>query len=207
MIAPASADGAMRHPPRLTGVNRQRRRWAKSDATQQRILDGAIYVFREHGFTAATMSDVVAASGASIGSIYHHFGGKSELFLAIHERLTHAVGERITDAGHIATLASFDAQARGYLEAIWDNRRLAAVLGSDDVPPEYDQIRRESMHAWFRDWLGTLDIDPTASGVLLERVLIAVLIESAALLMTCADDTAAAAMIDAAIAHLNRLLS
>lgn len=207
MTAPASADGATRHPPSLTGVNKQRRRWAKTDATQQRILDGAIFVFRERGFTAATICDVVAASGASIGSIYHHFGGKSELFLAIHQRLVLAVGQRITDAGHIATLASFDAQARGYLEAIWDNRRIAAVLGSADVPPGYDRIRRDAMHAWFRDWLGPLDIDTTASGVLLERLLIAALTESSALVMTCADDDAAESVIDAAITHLNRLLS
>jgi AcrR family transcriptional regulator len=206
MTAPASADGATRHPPSLTGVNKQRRRWAKSGATQERILDGALYVFSRNGYTAATISDVVAASGASIGSIYHHFGGKSELFLAIHQRLTFAVGQRITEAGHIATLASFDEQARGYLEAIWTNRRIAAVLGSADVPPGYDRIRRESMQAWFRDWLGMLDIDSTPSGALLMRVLIAVLTESAALVMTCTDDDEAASVIDAAIQHLNRLL-
>ena len=63
------------------------RRWARTDATQQRILDAATGVFGAHGFTAATMADIVAASGASIGSIYHHFGGKNELFLAIFERM------------------------------------------------------------------------------------------------------------------------
>jgi AcrR family transcriptional regulator len=34
------------------------------------------------------MADIVDHSGASIGSIYHHFGGKKELFLAIFDRLT-----------------------------------------------------------------------------------------------------------------------
>lgn len=47
------------------------RRWAKTDATQRRILDAATEVFATRGFTAATMADVVAGSGASIGSIYH----------------------------------------------------------------------------------------------------------------------------------------
>jgi AcrR family transcriptional regulator len=206
MIAAASANGAEHDPMRLTGVKTQRRRWARSDDTQQRILDGAIHAFGEHGFAAATIGDVVDVSGASIGSIYHHFGGKSELFLAIHERLTIAVGQRISAAGHTATLATFETQARGYLEAIWTNRRIAAVLASDDVPPGYDRIRRESMRAWFHDWLGMLDIDTTASGALLMRVLIAVLIESASLVMTCADDDEATSVIDAAIRHLNRLL-
>ncbi|WP_245913303.1 TetR/AcrR family transcriptional regulator [Mycobacterium kansasii] len=44
------------------------------------------------------MADVVAKSGASIGSIYHHFGGKSELFLAIFEQLADDVERRIEAA-------------------------------------------------------------------------------------------------------------
>ena len=191
----------------MTGVKSTRRRWAKTDATQLRILDAAAEVFRKHGYTAATIGEVVATSGASIGSIYHHFGGKCELFLAIHERLSAAVSQRITDGGHAATLAAFEDQARGYLEAIWHNRHIAIILSTDDVPPGYDRIRREGMQAWFQDWLGELDIDPTATGALLTRVLIAVLTESAAQVMTCDDVEAAAAVMDAAVAHLDRLLN
>lgn len=206
MSAPATANGVTGHPSNLTGVKIARRRWAKTDATQLRILDAAAEVFRKHGYTASTIGEVVSASGTSIGSIYHHFGGKCELFLAIHERLSAAVGERISDSGHIANQASFDAQARGYLEAIWANRDLAIILATDDVPPGYDRIRRDSMQAWFRDWLAELDIDSSAGGVLLTRVLIAVLTESAAQVMTCDDAESATAVVDAAVAHLDRLL-
>ena len=45
------------------------RRWAKTDATQQRILDAATDGFAARGFTAATMAGIVDHSGASIGSI------------------------------------------------------------------------------------------------------------------------------------------
>src|SRR6201997_1098776 len=76
----------------------QARRWAKTGATQQRILDAATEVFATRGFAAATMADVVAASGASVGSIYHHFGGKNELFLAVFERMSSAVDQRIEAA-------------------------------------------------------------------------------------------------------------
>src|SRR5882724_4673186 len=74
------------------------RRWTRTDATQQRILDAATEVFGSHGFTEATMADIVATSGASIGSIYHHFGGKKELFLAIFERMSADTDRRITEA-------------------------------------------------------------------------------------------------------------
>src|SRR5215208_5587723 len=76
------------------------RRWAKTDSTQQRILDAATEVFAGRGFTAATMADIVDHSGASIGSIYHHFGGKKELFLAIFERLTADIDRHIDAAVH-----------------------------------------------------------------------------------------------------------
>jgi AcrR family transcriptional regulator len=206
MTAPATAEGNPEPPAQLTHVKFHRRRWAKTDATQRRILDAAATVFREHGFTTATIGDVVAASGASIGSIYHHFGGKSELFLAIHERLSSAVGQRITDNGHPATRAAFDMQARHYLDAIWAHRDVAMILAADDVPPGYERIRRDAMQTWFRDWLAQADIAASAGGALLTRLLIAVLTESAAQVMSCADDREAGEVIDAAVAHLNRLL-
>jgi AcrR family transcriptional regulator len=73
------------------------RRWARADATQQRILGAATDVFRTRGFSAATMADIVGQSGASIGSSYHHFGGKKELFLAIYDRLSATVEVRIAE--------------------------------------------------------------------------------------------------------------
>ena len=177
-----------------------RRRWAKTDATQQRILNAATAVFREHGFSAATIGDMVSESGASIGSIYHHFGGKSELFLAIHEHAAAVIESRIAEAER-----SFDAQVRGYLHAVWELRDTAVVLGSDDVPPGFDRIYRDGIRVWFQEWLSVLDIDPPPGGQLLGRVVIALLTESADMLTTC--DTAAEAepVIDAAVRYIGRL--
>ncbi|MDF2823788.1 MAG: TetR family transcriptional regulator [Mycobacterium sp.] len=203
MAAPATADGVSNHTSELTHVKIRRRRWTKTDATQQRILDAAAAAFREHGFTAATIGDVVSASGASIGSIYHHFGGKTELFLAIHERLRACLGDQITGAAD----ASFHVQAHRYLEAVWTHRDIAVILSADDVPPGYERIRRAGMQAWFRDWLSDLDLDSCASAALLTRVLSAVLSESAAEVMACTDHAHATVVMDAAVAHLDRLLS
>src|SRR5438270_609888 len=130
------------------------RRWAKTGATQQRILDAATEAFATRGFTATTMADVVAGSGASVGSIYHHFGGKSELFLAIFEQMADAVDRRIDaamrHAGGFETGSEdgrrvFELHVRAYLEAMWENRRLAGVLTSGDAPPGFDVARRHRM--------------------------------------------------------------
>ena len=72
-------------------------RWASTDQTQQRILDAAVEVFSELGYDSAKMADVVERSGTSIGSIYHHFGGKPELFQAIWDRVMEQLSERIDE--------------------------------------------------------------------------------------------------------------
>jgi AcrR family transcriptional regulator len=43
------------------------------------ILQAALECFDERGFAATTIEEIRARSGASIGSIYHHFGGKEQI--------------------------------------------------------------------------------------------------------------------------------
>jgi AcrR family transcriptional regulator len=186
------------------------RRWARSDATQQRILDAATEVFAARGFTAATMADIVDHSGASIGSIYHHFGGKLELFLAIHEQLAGDVELRIAEVAASATTWSFEAQFRAYLDAVWINRQTGKVLAADDIPPGFDRIRRTDMLTRFRDWVSVLDVSGNQASdddSLLVRILIAVLSESAGMVMKCDDAAEVTPVADAAIGYINRLIS
>jgi AcrR family transcriptional regulator len=54
-------------------------------ATRPReILEAALDVFTQRGYYGATIEEIRAASRASIGSIYHHFGGKQELAAALY---------------------------------------------------------------------------------------------------------------------------
>ena len=57
---------------------------APASARRQEILAAALAAFTEKGFDAATIEDVRAHSGASTGSIYHHFGGKEGLAAAVY---------------------------------------------------------------------------------------------------------------------------
>jgi AcrR family transcriptional regulator len=186
------------------------RRWAKTDATQQRILDAATEVFAARGFTAATMADIVDHSGASIGSIYH-FGGKKELFLAIFEQLA-AVIDRQIDAvadksGELNGQLAFEANARAYLNAIWANRRAAMVLASGDTPAGFDGVRRSSMLKGFRRWMSVLELDTSPRGQLLTRILIAVMAEASGLVITSEDPADVGPITDATIEWIDRLTS
>jgi AcrR family transcriptional regulator len=54
---------------------------AQEQQVRQRIIRAAVEVFSEKGYHRATIADVVARSGLSVGAIYTHFTGKEQLFL------------------------------------------------------------------------------------------------------------------------------
>ena len=187
------------------------RRWARTDATQQRILDAATAVFSRRGFSSATMAEIVEQSGASIGSIYHHFGGKKELFLAIYERLSADVERRIAEAARgsasLDSRQAFGVHARAYLDAIWANRRAAMMIASGDVPVGFERIRRKNTLTFFHRWMGVLDVDASQRGQLLSRILIAIMSEASLMVTVCDRPAEVEEISDATIEWVARLTS
>jgi AcrR family transcriptional regulator len=187
------------------------RRWARTDATQQRILDAATEAFSKRGFSATTMADIVDLSGASIGSIYHHFGGKKELFLAIYERLSADVERRIAEAAQgsasLDSRLAFGVHARAYLDAIWANRRAAMMIASGDVPVGFERIRRKNTLTFFHRWMGVLDVDSSQRGQLLSRILIAIMSEASLMVTVCDIPAEVEEISDATIEWVARLTS
>lgn len=76
---------------------------------RRQILDGALRCFTKHGFDATTMEQIRHSSGASHGSIYHHFGSKEAIALALYEegmreyqqRMLAVLGKQTTVKGGI----------------------------------------------------------------------------------------------------------
>jgi AcrR family transcriptional regulator len=60
-------------------------RKAASGRRQRQILDAALCCFVEHGWDGTTIEQIRDLSGASHGSIYHFFGSKEALALALYE--------------------------------------------------------------------------------------------------------------------------
>src|SRR5262245_26592217 len=56
---------------------------------RRQILDAALQCFLRQGIEATTMENIRDASGASHGSIYHHFGSKEAIALALYEEGMH----------------------------------------------------------------------------------------------------------------------
>ena len=58
---------------------------SRSDPRRQSILQAALKCFTSDGYDSAAIEDICRISGASIGSIYHHFGSKEDLAAALYE--------------------------------------------------------------------------------------------------------------------------
>ena len=67
-------------------------------ATRAHLIDVATRLFAARGYDGTSIEAVLADSGASRGSLYHHFAGKEALFLAVLEEVGTRAGEQVTEA-------------------------------------------------------------------------------------------------------------
>jgi AcrR family transcriptional regulator len=56
---------------------------ARSLDRRKQILDAALLCFSQYGYEATSIGQLCEASGASVGSIYHHFGNKPRVAAAL----------------------------------------------------------------------------------------------------------------------------
>ena len=168
------------------------RRWARTEETRRQVLEAAREVFIEKGYTAAGISDVVERSGSSVGSVYHHFGGKAELYLALWEQyvgtLAHAAAEavaRAADGGTSDPLELFESGSLAYLDAVWKDRELLPVFYAGDGPPGFEVMRRERNQEWIRRNLQVLALGNSPEAQLTGAVLTALIGEAARMTVGC----------------------
>ncbi|QFG21637.1 TetR/AcrR family transcriptional regulator [Actinomadura sp. WMMB 499] len=131
------------------------RKWRSTEIVRAEILDAAREVFALRGFAAAGVNEVVERSGASVGSIYHHFGSKTDIFMALWERhnaeQVAIARQGVLDAQAAGVTDPFDllaAGARAYLEATWSRRDLVRVFQDGDTPPGFTEEQRRSGRSW-----------------------------------------------------------
>jgi len=71
---------------------------ARGQATRAHLIDVATRLFTERGYDGTSIEAVLAESGVSRGSLYHHFPGKDALFWAVLEGVATRVGEQLAVA-------------------------------------------------------------------------------------------------------------
>jgi AcrR family transcriptional regulator len=128
----------------------------RAQDTRSALLQAARQIFTDVGYSEANVAEVVARAGSSVGSMYHHFGGKADLFFALHdghqarqEARADAAVREILAAGERNPVRVFTAGARAFMQGAWEERDLAQLFLSGDGPPGFDA----AMRAGFSDWV------------------------------------------------------
>jgi AcrR family transcriptional regulator len=96
------------------------------------ILAAALECFTQDGFAATTIEDIRERSGASIGSIYHHFGGKEALAAELYVEGLRGYQDGLLRAleRHRDAEAGIHALVRHHLRWVQGNPHLAQFLAN-----------------------------------------------------------------------------
>jgi AcrR family transcriptional regulator len=144
---PAAAPG----PARPGGARPKR-----AEVTRAALLAAAGGVFAASGYAEASVDEIVEQAGTSVGTLYHHFGSKADLYVRLyldyqsrqHHRSAKAFRAAVA-AGQGDPMSLFLAGARAYLDGAWSDRHIGRIFVSGGGPPGFDGLVRRR----FRDWL------------------------------------------------------
>jgi AcrR family transcriptional regulator len=186
--------------------------WSRTAATRGAMLDAAREVFGEQGFAEASVAAVVERAGSSVGSLYHHFGGKTELFLALwedhqarHEQHASAAVAKARADGEQDPLLLLIVGARAFLEGSWQRRDLVRLFMDGDGPPGFELIRRTRNREWLRQNAVLLGAGADPVDRLTVAVLTSIIGEAGREIATCATKREAATITESAVAMIRRL--
>ena len=171
----------------------------RATGTRTALLAAAREVFAASGFAEASIADMVGRAGASVGSLYHHFGGKAELYLALFEDYQSGQEARAANAvraaraaGERDPLALFLVGGASYLEGCWAERELARMFLAGGGPPGFELLGRRRYREWTRRnalLLGAGTEDPWGEALVL--VLTTVISEAGHEIAVCEDEESA----------------
>ncbi len=155
-------------------------------ATRVALLSAAREIFVTSGFAETGVTDVVARAGASVGSLYHHFSGKADLYLTLFEefqtRQTQRTKQAVQDSragGESDPMRLFIAGARAYLEGCLTEREISALFLRGDGPPGFELIMRDRLRQWAKRNAALFEGDEGALVVVLTGALAAAVSEVA----------------------------
>jgi TetR/AcrR family acrAB operon transcriptional repressor len=106
--------------------------------TREAILDAALRVFAERGFSAAQLEDIAARASVTRGAVYHHFTGKEDLLGAVlSTRWTTAMAPVLAPLERAGDADAVHAFVTGFLRAVDSDAAVRALMKislSGDLP-------------------------------------------------------------------------
>ena len=108
--------------------------------SRELVLDAAERVMAEHGFEAATLARVVEEAGIPLSSVYHYYGSKDGILLAVMERGAERFFADLPDS-EPAARTSRGTPGHGHLD------RGPHARASSELPSPAHRLRRPAARA------------------------------------------------------------
>jgi len=172
----------------------------RREQARRKLLNAACEVFSERGYSESSLDEVAQRAGVSRGLIYHHFGSKDGLLLALHEELDEALISRVRGAAGQGGLPldNLVRGARAFIEAVADLPVARITLLDTPGAPGLRAHAEEGQREWARLMETELargiqqgsirSVDPAMTA----RVLLGALQEAALAVLSESDPPAAA---------------
>ena len=198
--------------PVVPAAERSRWNWMRTNQTQRTLLDAALELFIENGYAGTSVEDIVQRSNLSIGSLYHHFGNKAGLYLALwqewvkdQENLVSTAIEDLQSRGEAGTVPLCMVGARAYLEGCWNHRSRGSVFFAQDGPPGFELRLRNGRHEWLRQVTVLTHASDDPLGRLTVSVMMAIVAEGAQEVVTSGSRADADEIMDATLLMIERV--
>ncbi|HEY3748014.1 MAG TPA: TetR/AcrR family transcriptional regulator [Pseudonocardiaceae bacterium] len=197
---------------RTDGAGGNAWQWSRTAGTRRAMLDAAREVFGRQGFAEASVAAVVERAGSSVGSLYHHFGGKTELFLALwedhqaaHEQNASAAVAKARADGEHDPLNLLIVGAQAFLEGSWQRRDLVRLFMDGNGPPGFELVRRTRNREWLRQNAVLLGAGADPVDRLTVAVLTSIIGEAGREIATCTTKREAATITESAVLMIRKL--
>jgi len=82
--------------------------------TRRELVDSARALFTESGYAEARTEEIVARTGLTRGALYHHFGNKEGLFMAVLEQIHAELAAEVDRKGRAAKGGAIEALRAGF---------------------------------------------------------------------------------------------
>ena len=136
--------------------------------TRTRMVDAAVAALRQRGLAGMSFSDVLAASGAARGAIYHHFpGGKRQLAAEAASRNGQDVRAHLAEfptTSPLAVVEAFLTAVRPVVEESARGSGCAVAAVTLELDGDSADLRGVAAAA-FASWIGQLADSLAAAGM------------------------------------------
>jgi AcrR family transcriptional regulator len=144
------------------------------DARRDQILDTALRLFGERGYTGVSAADIARAAGVTPGLLTHYFGPKRQIYLAVVDRMRATVVEREPADPALPLEERLSHDIANWMAWVESNGELwLATAGLGDVMPDADVLalitaaREQAAERILADYADTVRDTPQARFALL----------------------------------------